>query len=141
MRKNRFSSTTYHDNTTPFDSAEEAWFWFMLAQQARNDGARITAGAGLVKRACEPIDILKILDRFYRNRILHREHLLVLRHYGRRQIAPDATYAKEARAASLWDEAMDHLADVLISKNLMEDNIIPFQFPPEIAAHQTGMFQ
>ncbi len=120
---------TYQDNTTPFESAEEAWFWFILAQQARNEGARIRSGAGLVKRACEPIDILKILDRLYRNRILQRDHLLVLRHYGRRQIAPDPSYAKEARAHDLWMDAMDRIGEVLISKKLMERTVLPFHIP------------
>lgn len=35
------------DDTIPFKSAEEAWFWFIQAQTARNEGAKITAGAGL----------------------------------------------------------------------------------------------
>lgn len=30
---------------TAFENVEEAWFWFIQAQQARNDGARIVAGS------------------------------------------------------------------------------------------------
>ena len=81
-----------------FDSAEEAWFWFIQAQQARNDGARFTAGNGLIPRPCEPIDILRVLDRLYRHRRLTMEHLLVMRHYGRRQMPPDPRRIKEGRA-------------------------------------------
>ena len=33
-------------DTVPFDNVEEAWFWFIQAQAARNDGARYAAGAG-----------------------------------------------------------------------------------------------
>ena len=30
----------------PFESVESAWFWFIQAQAARNDGAQIVAGEG-----------------------------------------------------------------------------------------------
>ena len=105
---------------TPFDSAEEAWFWFIAAQSAKNDGAKFVAGAGLYKRPCEPIDILKVLDRLHRNRRLHRDHLLVLRHYGRRNIAPDKFRAKEKRAHYVWHEAMERIEEVLIAKGIVQ---------------------
>ncbi len=104
---------------TPFESPEEAWFWFIAAQQARNDGARFVAGSCTVIRPCEPVDILKILDRLYRNRKLVRDHLLVLRHYGRRNMSPDYRRSKEARASYLWDEAMDIMASVMESKGII----------------------
>ena len=107
-------------NIVLFESAEEAWFWFILAQQAKMEGARYTAGMSLSPRPCEPLDILKILNNLYRNRMLLWDHLLVLRHYGRRQIAPDASRAKEVKAHKLWHEAMERLAPVLIRKEIME---------------------
>ncbi len=73
------------EQVTPFDTVEEAWFWFILAQQARNEGARITAGQGALIRPCEPVDILKVLDRLYRQRSLSMDHMLVLRHYRQKQ--------------------------------------------------------
>lgn len=79
----------------PFDSVEEVWFWFIAAQQARNEGAKFVAGLGAMQRPCEPIDILKIIDQLYRKRCLKREHFLVLRHYGRRHMAPDPRRIKE----------------------------------------------
>lgn len=105
--------------TVPFDSAEEAWFWFIVAQQARNDGARFTMGIGLVPRPCEPVDILKILNRLHRNRRLLMDHFLVLRHYGRRMMPPDPHRIREARAATLWAEALDRLGEVLESKGIV----------------------
>lgn len=103
----------------PFASAEEAWFWFIQAQQARADGARFTAGAGLYTRPCEPLDILKILDRLYRKRELLMDHLLVLRHYGRRMMPPDRHRIKERRAHSLWVEALGRIEMVLVSKGIV----------------------
>lgn len=105
--------------TEPFGSAEEAWFWFIQAQAARNDGARFVMGQGLVPRPCEPIDILKVLDRLYRQRRLVMDHLLVLRHYGRRQMAPDPCRAKEMRAHELWREALERMEAVMERKGIV----------------------
>lgn len=108
------------NDVTLFESAQEAWFWFIAAQNAKNDGARFVAGAGLYKRPCEPIDILKTLDRLHRNRRLNRDHLLVLRHYGRRHMAPDLYRKKEVRAYHLWNEALERIEEVLVAKGIVE---------------------
>lgn len=109
-----------HFAAAPFENAEEAWFWFITAQQARNDGARFVSGQGNVIRPCEPVDILKILDRLYRQRRLLKDHLLVLRHYGRRNMAPDSRRVKEKRAAVLWEQAFERLEPVFIRKGIIE---------------------
>ncbi len=106
-------------HTTPFDNVEEAWFWFIAAQSARNDGARIVAGAGGEMRPCEPVDILKVLVKLYRNRMLLREHFLVLRHYGRRNMPPDINRVKEKRSFYLWREAMEKLEAPLQRKGIV----------------------
>jgi len=106
-------------NAIPFDNVEDAWFWFITAQQARNDGARFVAGSGAVQRPCEPVDILKILDALYRNRRLLRDHLLVLRHYGRRNMAPDSRRAKEARSAYIWEEALERMQPIMERKGIV----------------------
>lgn len=108
------------DNAVAFADAQETWFWFIAAQEARQDGARFVAGQGLCPRPCEPIDILKILDRLYRTRRLLRDHLLVLRHYGRRYMAPDPRRSKEARAFQLWCEALERIGVVLEKKGIIE---------------------
>lgn len=103
----------------PFDSVEEAWFWFIPAQEAKLAGARIRAGQGLVPRPCEPADILGAVDRLYRQRRLLRDHLLVMAHYGRRQMAPEADRPRETRDHSLWVEALSILAPVLRDKGIV----------------------
>lgn len=108
--------------TIPFADAQEAWFWFIQAQQARIDGARVSAGAGLVPRPCEPIDILNVVSQLHRARRLLIDHILVLRHYGRRTMAPDPRRAKEMRAHKLWTEALAHIEPVLIRKGIVEDD-------------------
>lgn len=114
----------YSVEATPFDTAEELWFWFIQAQQARIDGARFTVGQGLVPRPCEPVDILQIMDRLYRQRRLLMDHLLVLRHYGRRLMPPDPHRVKEMRAHKLWVEALERMEPVLIRKGILR----PFRY-------------
>lgn len=105
---------------TPFESTAEAWFWFIVAQQARNDGARIVAGQCASPRPCEPVDILNVVGRLHRNRVLQRDHLLVLRHYGRRGTPPDPYRIKEVRACRLWLDALDHLEAVFVRKGIVK---------------------
>ncbi len=104
----------------PFGSAEEAWFWSVQAQDAKAAGARIAAGRGLVQRPCEPTDVLRAVDRLYRRRLLIRDHLHVLVHYGRRLMAPDPARCREQRAHTLWREAFDQLHPVLREKGIVQ---------------------
>lgn len=128
-------------DAVPFVDAEEAWFWFLQAQAARYDGARFTSGQALYPRPCEPIDVFKVVDRLYRNRMITMEHLRVLKHYGQRLMAPDANRTREARAHSLWVEALDKIEDVLVNKGIVQR--IPDQRFSQQMAHyaQEGTVQ
>jgi hypothetical protein len=106
-------------DTTPFDNAQEAWFWFILANEARQAGAKVRAGQGLFHRPCEPLDILRMVDQLYRRRRLLRDHLLVLAHYGRRQYAPDPDCRREMRDHTVWREAFAVMAPVLQEKGIV----------------------
>lgn len=102
----RFSSLA---RAEPFRSAEEAWFWTLAALIARRDGARIKAGLAAVERPCEPDDVLKCLDRLYRQRRIDLSHARVLRLWGERGIAPDPRFPAERADARLWREALSRL--------------------------------
>jgi hypothetical protein len=97
------------NRTEPFRSADEAWFWTMAALIARQEGARIVAGAGTVQRPCEPDDVVKALDRLYRQRRIDLQHARIMRIWGERGCAPDARVPAERGDARLWREAMDRL--------------------------------
>jgi hypothetical protein len=97
------------DKVQPFRSAEEAWFWTMAALVARRDGARIVAGRGLVVRPCEPDDVVKCLDRLYRQRRIELAHARILRIWGERGTAPDPASLRERGDHRLWREALDRL--------------------------------
>jgi hypothetical protein len=118
--KNRPEPLDSEDSTVPFASTEEAWFWFVQAQEARSAGARIVAGRGTVPRPCEPLDMMREIDRLYRQRKLIRDHLHVLVHYGRRLMAPDPERRLEIRASSLWREALAFLDPVLREKGIVQ---------------------
>lgn len=128
-------------DTVPFESAVETWFWFIKAQEAKNEGARFTAGLSITPRNCEPTDILKILDNLYRNRRLVRDHLLVLRHYGRRQIPPDPRRIKEVRAHKLWKEALDRIEPVLVRKGIVRAKKLTCNRPNKFWAHGAVVHQ
>ena len=104
----------------PFDSVEQAWFWFIQAQQARIDGARLSQGLGMIPRPCQPIDILQAIDRLYRQRELTMDHLMVMRHYGRRMLPPDPRRPKEIKSWRMWAEAMSRLSPVLEQKEIVK---------------------
>jgi hypothetical protein len=121
MRSERYAPKPYLPLVDePFSSAEEAWFWFVQCFQARREGARIQAGCGDTTRPCDPDDVLAVVNRLYRKRRLLREHLLVLTEYGEKLLPPDAAYPREARAAFLWQEALDRLAHVLRRKGIVQ---------------------
>jgi hypothetical protein len=136
QRSNRMSrlphapAQTSHQESVLFTTPEEVWFWFIEANQARLDGARYTAARGNVRRPCEPVDILRILDRLYRTRRLMMDHLRVLRFYGVRQMPPEAWRPAEARAATLWFEAMRTLEPVFISKEIMKSRVVSIMEDP-----------
>lgn len=102
----RRSTTIVH---VPFVNAEEAWFWTMAALVARWDGARVVAGRGLVTRPCEPDDVVRCLDRLYRQRRVDVAHARILRIWGERGTAPDPRAPREAGDHRLWTEALDRL--------------------------------
>lgn len=92
----------------PFRSAEAAWFWAFGILEARRDGAG--AAFGHQHRICEPDDILKALDRLYRQRRIELAHARALRVWGERGHAPTDDRSGDAR---LWRQAMTQLDQAL----------------------------
>jgi hypothetical protein len=103
----------------PFRSAEEAWFWTMAALMARRDGARVTAGKGLAVRPCEPDDVIKCLDRLYRQRRIELSHARIMRIWGERGLPPSPRHMSERGDFRLWREAMSRLEFPLRVKGIV----------------------
>lgn len=89
-----------------FSDAEEAWFWFM---RCSGEDYKLA------------LHILDAVDRIHRKRMLSRDHLLVMRHYGRRGQVPCADRTQEARSQMLWDEAMKTIQPALIRLGIVEE--------------------
>lgn len=109
----------------PFASAEEAWFWTMAALVARRDGAGLVLGAGAPARPCDPDDVVKCLDRLYRQRRIDLQHARILRIWGERGTAPNPRYARERGDHRLWQEAMDRLGWPLAQKGIVQALALP----------------
>lgn len=97
-----------------FDDAEHAFF--AMVDRQRLAGAR---GGVEQYRPGSGVDTQIIIERLYRERKLSMDHILVLRHYGVRGIAPDPRREKEAKAAALWNEVMDLLKTELKQKGMI----------------------
>lgn len=93
----------------PFRSAEAAWFWTLAALNARRDGTRHRSSNGLLRRPCDPDDVVKCLDILYRRRRIDLVHARILRIWGERQIAPNPAFAGERSDWRFWREALDRL--------------------------------
>jgi len=91
----------------------------MAALVARRAGARILAGKGLVARPCEPDDVIKCLDRLYRQRRIDLQHARIMRIWGERGEAPDPRHAAERGDWRLWREAMGRLEWPLRAKGIV----------------------
>jgi hypothetical protein len=103
--------------SSPFASVDEAWFWTVAALTARHDGSR--HGGARAPRPCDPDDVVRCLDRLYRDRRIELAHARVLRTWGERQISPGGT-GKEAADMMLWRQAMDRLRPVLRQKGIVQ---------------------
>ncbi|MFO1152108.1 MAG: hypothetical protein U1E42_00380 [Rhodospirillales bacterium] len=104
--------------SAPFDSAEQAWFWFVRCQVVRRDGARLSPG-GNMHRPCDPDDIYVALMNLQRRAVLRPSHLNILGRFGLEGRPPDPRCREETTAAKLWDEALDRLTTVLRDKGII----------------------
>lgn len=105
-----------------FGDAQEAWFWTIGALRARREGAG-RAGPG-TPRPCEPDDVIRAVDRLWRDERLAPAHLRVLRVCGERGHAPVPHRPAEQQAARLWTEAMTQLGPALHAKGIVERPMI-----------------
>ena len=97
----------------PFDSAEEAWFWYCLCeQQGANRGH---CGDSNVCRPCETSDIFVAVKSLLRGGVLRPAHVKVLSKYGYCQVPPHPHFGDSLKICKLWKEALAFL-DVLLRK-------------------------
>jgi hypothetical protein len=81
--------------------------------------ARLSAARGSVMRPCEPDDVVKCLDRLYRQRRIELAHARILRLWGERGTAPNPRIPAERGDLRLWREAMERLDFPLRQKGIV----------------------
>ena len=108
-----------HKPTIPFIDAEEAWFWFMRAQLAREEGLRFKGDGAETMRPCDADDIYRAVIGLARRHVIGGHHLRVLASYGVLGWPPDPRLAEQQYEYRLWDEAMDRLTSILKTKEII----------------------
>ncbi len=103
----------------PFRSGEEAWFWTMAIILARRDGAGLAWRPDQALRPCDPEDVIKCLNLLYERRCVALLHARILRVWGERQMAPDASVPGQADEARLWQQAMGRLEWALRGRGIV----------------------
>ena len=112
--------STESGETKLFANGQEAWFWFMQANEAKIIGAKCSPGMGAVSRPCEPEDIMNVINKLYRQRSLLIDHVRILAHYGKKLCAPNKDRYREQKACTLWKEAMNKIEPILMKKGIIK---------------------
>jgi hypothetical protein len=99
-----------------FTCPEEAWFWTCGVVSARRHGHQ--RHGALVRRNCDPDDVLLCVERLLRIGRLTEIHARVLGTWGLLGSRPSQR-GREAKAARLWSEAMAIVAPALIEKDIV----------------------
>lgn len=103
----------------PFQSGEDAWFWFVRCQRLRDDRVQPISSMGTLARPCDPDDIYRAVKRLYKQHLLSAAHLRILSQYGLAERAPDKRCSEEIAAARLWEEAIALLEQLLKAKGIV----------------------
>ena len=115
--RNKYLKQTDNRLTTPFESSEEAWFWYCLCEQLGSQ--RGHGHEGKVSRPCESSDIILSVKRLFHKGLLKLEQIRVLQKYGFEQAPPHIHFGATERICRLWREAMGYLDSLLKQKGIV----------------------
>ena len=105
--------------TQPFDTAEEAWWWFVRCHVVRREGGRFQRSALSFGRPCEPDDIYRWVRALARAGRIGPPHLDFLERNGLPGHAPDDRNMAQAADCRRWGEALRQLEAVLRSRGAL----------------------
>ncbi len=80
---------------------------------------RFIRDMGKTPRPCFPDDIFRAVKSLKERRIIREKHVQVMNVYGHLERPPDPRCEEEARSYVLWDQALDRLATVLKTKDIV----------------------
>ncbi len=115
--RNKYLSFINTKETLPFDSAEEAWFWYCLCEQDKEYRAKKSDSRYV--RPCETSDIVITVKNLFKKGILKSPHLKVLSKYGFTQVPPHPHFGDSVGICKLWQEAMNFLGLSLKQKGIV----------------------
>ena len=115
--RNKYLSFFKEKKTVPFESAEEAWFWYCLCEQLEK-GSRHRTNSN-VARPCETSDIFIAVKRLLQEGALRPIHVKILSKYGFSQVPPHPHFGDSLRMCELWKEALDFLGILLKKKGIV----------------------
>lgn len=115
--RNKYQIQIDNRETTPFESSEEAWFWYCLCEQLGHERAH--KGDSHIARPCESSDIIIAVKKLIHKGAINPEHINILKQYGYEQAPPHPHFGATQRICKLWHEAMHFLDTILRQKGIV----------------------
>ena len=115
--RNKYLSFLKEEETVPFDSAEEAWFWYCLCEQLEK--GRRNKSDSKIARPCETSDIFIAVKKLLQDGVLRPAHVKILSKYGFSQVPPHPHFGDSLRICELWKEALNFLGMSLRKKGII----------------------
>lgn len=106
----------------PFRTCDAAWLWCFARLMERRETARPQPADMNPPRPCDPDDIVKVVDRLYRQRQIELAHAKILREWGEAGRPPNQDWPAERSAARLWREAMRAMDLPLRLKGIVQES-------------------
>ena len=98
---------------TPFESAEQAFFYMAECQRYQASGAKVGTGGSMYIRPCGPNDIRIVIERLFRERKLNSDHVKALKMQGMEGFRPPPDKAKH------FDDALSIIEEELKKKGIV----------------------
>ncbi len=114
--RNKYLSSNEQE-TTPFESSEEAWFWYCLCEKEKSNNRRQYTPK--IIRPCETADIFIAVKRLLKLGILKPYHIKILSKYGFQQVPPHPHFGDSLTICHLWKEALHFLERLLVQKGIV----------------------
>ncbi len=118
-RKRYFPRPTHAVFGTAFDTPEEAWLWAARSVRIAAEGAQTAADRAVVQRPCEPRDLIALVCRLRRQRVLNGYEMHALCAFGAIDRPPDPRDPEEARHDRFWQSGLDRLTGPLVRKGIV----------------------
>jgi len=115
--RNKYLTFTDNRESTPFESTEEAWFWYCLCESLGFERAK--GHSSQIARPCETSDIILAVKRLLHEGLLNPEHIRILQKYGFEQAPPHINFGATQKICRLWKEAIKSLDSLLRRKGIV----------------------